>query len=281
MRWGLTADDWAERKELRRLGLPIPTRLSTYFRRHADEIYELQMREAVVRLTRDGVPDPEIGAQLGATPHEVRGWRRRAINRSINRARGRRGKAQSMLGLPSGKLSGFPPGYGPGPRASVDPDEIIDSPEAEQLRERCLFLRKSMMPYAKMAQILAITEKEARTYTYEAIEQLEKSERMNADLERRLMIEQIDQMIAAIHAPSTGLDIETGSYRSVDYRAIDRMLKLFEKKADLLGLTTPPAIDIRLKLQSLAAEGGYDIVDLEEVAREVLQNHKIRLPEFR
>jgi hypothetical protein len=31
----------------------------------------------------------------------------------------------------------------------------------------------------------------------------------------------------------------------------------------------------------LAAESGYDIVDLEEIAREVLQAHKLKLPEFR
>jgi hypothetical protein len=148
------------------------------------------------------------------------------------------------------------------------------------MRAHCLKMKKAAVPYEKMAEILGISKEEAQRYSREAIQELQKSEQLNADLERRLMIEQIDQMIAAIHAPATGENL-LGYRVTVVFEAIDRMLKLMKAKADLLGLSSPPAVDIRIKLQSIASESGYDIVDLEEIAREVLQAHKLKLPEFR
>jgi hypothetical protein len=141
-------------------------------------------------------------------------------------------------------------------------------------------MKKAAVPYEKMAEILGISKEEAQRYSREAIAELQNSEQLNADLERRLMIEQIDQMIAAIHAPATGENL-LGHRVTVVFDAIDKMLKLMKAKSELLGLYSPPAVDIRIKLQGLAAESGYDIVDLEEIAREVLQAHKLKLPEFR
>lgn len=177
-----------------------------------------------------------------------------------------------------------PPGSSPpsssAPPPSKDPDEVLDPPEVVQLRAQCLYLRKAMVPFDLMAQHLGISTAEARRYTAEAINELQRSEQFNADMHRQLMIEQIDQMIAAIHAPATGYDLK-GQRVSVVFEAIDKMLKLMRQKAELMGINQPPPMDIRFKLQQLAEEGQYDIVDLEDIARDVLQAHKLRLPEFR
>lgn len=178
-----------------------------------------------------------------------------------------------------------PPPDPPGPTTSSspppkDPDEVLDPPEVVQLRQQCLYLRKAMVPFDLMAQHLGISTAEARRYTADAINELQRSEQFNADMHRQLMIEQIDQMIAAIHAPATGYDLH-GQRVSVVFEAIDKMLKLMKQKAELMGINQPPPMDIRIKLQQLAEEGQYDIVDLEDIARDVLQAHKVRLPEFR
>lgn len=329
-----------------------------YYRRQAKAIYELQMREAVMRWTHEKVPDPDIARRLGQTVSTIKKYRRESIERSAKRAAFTRTfevPATAVSGLPSpyalpapeapksgraframkqqqrrarypraywpdgsgvgqdgGRTvpalppgstdpsdpprwssssragGGVPPTPPPPPRppgggggsSPHEPDEILDPPDIVQLRKDCLMLRKSMIPFDIMAMKLGITEQEAKRYTAEALKQLTESEMMNADLERRLMIEQLDQMIAAIHPMSTGFDLQHGQ-RPVVLEAIDRMLKLMQKKADLLGISHVPASDIRLRLQALAEEQGYDILDLEDIARDVLQAHKIRLPEFR
>lgn len=200
---------------------------------------------------------------------------------------------------PEGDKKALPSGNGERPRLESDPifdaDEapgpppgsyhsvagtVLDPPDVLQLRRDCLHLRKAMRPFSEIAEILGVSEQEARQRTAEAISELETSERLNADLERRLMIEQIDQMIAAIHPMSTGKMLNN-ERTPIVLEAIDRTLKLMKQKADLLGLSAPPAVDIRIRLQALADEGGYDIVDLEDIAKDVLTAHKIRLPEFR
>ena len=137
-----------------------------------------------------------------------------------------------------------------------------------------------MVPFDQMAELLGVTEQEARQRTAEAINAIQFSEQMNADMHRTLMIEQIEQMIQAIHAPATGKTL-SGKPTPVVFEAIDKMLKLMKQKAELLGISEPPPLDIRIKLQQLAQEGSYDIVELEDIARDVLQAHKLRLPEFR
>lgn len=282
-----------------------PKRPRGYYRAQARAIYDLEMREAIMRFTREGLSDDEIASRLGQSVPTIQQYRRRSLgmqapSRHIKPIRGllmvkttpsgsgqRGGSPTRALPLPPGRdgagaTSGrrgerSASGSKPPPSAS---GETMDSPEIIQLRRDCLRLRKAMMPFDMMAHILGVTENEARKHFAEAINELQVSEQMNVDMHRQLMIEQIDQMIAAIHAPSTGYDI-LGRRVDVVYDAIDRMLKLMKQKADLLGLSTQTAVDLRVRLQGLAEEGGYDIVDLEEIARQVLQAHKLKLPEFR
>lgn len=274
----------------------------TRHKKAADEIYDLQMREAVLRWTRAGLPDSDIAQRLGQSIPRIKRYREDAIRRATQRALDR-AKTGPVLDLSSG-CSCLPPprskdsprtptsGWGPvsgqrrlsPPRSTYVPPgvsgEILDPPEVVQLRKDCLQLRKAMVPFDQMADLLGVSEQECRKRAAEALREIELSEHANADLERRLMIEQLDQMIAGIHAPATGRKLD-GSPTMIDLGAIDRMLKLMKQKADLLGLSAPPAVDIRIRLQALADEGGYDIVDLEEIARDVLLAHKLKLPEFR
>ena len=298
-------------------------------RRDARAIYELQMREAVIRWTHERVSDAEIARRLGNGIPTIKRYRRLALERAIKRAafpptplpppkppkppprprlpkppppspddlrwertleRYRRWRKRMGYPVTTPDAEPTPPML-PVPVGASRPSEneasgggrsgtVLDPPEIVQLRKDCLHLRKAALPFDQMADLLGISEQEARQRTAEAINELQQSEHLNADMHRTLMIEQIDQMIAAIHAPATGRTL--GNERiPVVYDAIDRMMKLMKQKADLLGISDPPPLDIRLKLQQLAEEGSYDIVDLEDIARDVLQAHKLRLPEFR
>ena len=298
-----------ERKARRQMGLPVPGRRPRgYYKKQANHIYDLQMRESIIRWTVEGVSDADIAKRLGQSVATIKKYR----NLSRERSKQRAGEQSSMTtprdprsrspwpedgsptrALPPGRTTPPPPppneppsAGGSGASFNSHPSNssvigtVLDSPEQIQLRKDCLYLRKAMVPFDQMAEMLGVSEREVRVATAEALQELETSEISNADLERRLMIEQLDQMIAAIHPMSTGRTL-TQQRTPVLFEAIDRTIKLLAKKAELMGISHPPAIDIRIRLQALADEGGYDIQDLEEVARDVLQAHKIRLPEFR
>lgn len=317
-------------------------RQKKYYRKQAEAIYDLQMREAVIRLTYEGVPDRDIAKQLGQSVSTIRKYRRQSIRRA-----GRRSHEMAISGPPppvirrtvlpqppithprrltvsadyrplrawpvgtarvsspralpprggssfgSGALdpsdcgdpgaasasappaASAPPTAGPGP-TPVSGTVLEDTPEIVQLRKDCLFLRKAMIPFDKMAERLGISEQEARQRTYEALDELRTSEMHHADLERQLMLEQINEMILAVRPPAIGYD----GTRPPIFEAVDRMVKLLKQKAELMGLTNPPAVDLMIRLQAMASEGGYDITELQEIARERLAKRKIHLPEF-
>ncbi len=289
-------------------------------KRQAGYIYELQMREAVMRLRREGKSFEEIGEILHQTPGSIKRYYRWAMDLLVDRwTKGqlqdfsifgkplmdrppRRKSHVRILRLEAGGAGpralpppashqDYPPPPGPPPRGSSAPPpppppphaasgEVLDPPELVQLRKDCLTLRKAARPYDEIAELLGITEREAKRITAEALSEIQRSEYSNADMERRLMLEQLDQMIAGIHAPATGRKMN-GQPTMIDLGAIDRMLKLLKQKADLMGLSQPPAEDLRIRLQQLADDGQYDIVDLEEIARDVLAAHRSKLPEFR
>lgn len=290
-------------------------------KRQARYIYELQMREAVMRLRREGKTFEEIGEILHQPPSTIQRYYRWAMDLLIDRWTKAQLQDFSIFGKPlmdrpprrkshvriirleaggagpralpppafhqdsPPRGSSAPPPPPPGPPPPPPPPqaasgEVVDPPELVQLRKDCLTLRKAARPYDEIAELLGITENEAKRITAEALSEIQRSEYSNADMERRLMLEQLDQMIAGIHAPATGRKLN-GQATMIDLGAIDRMLRLLKQKADLMGLSQPPAEDLRIRLQQLADDGQYDIVDLEEIARDVLAAHRSKLPEFR
>lgn len=155
----------------------------------------------------------------------------------------------------------------------IDPNDVEDPEDIRVLRNACLDRRKAMMTFREMAQDLGITEAQARAHTAAALRELQDSVTSSAELERRLMVEQIDDMIRAVR-PDT---VETDGKAPV-LDAIDRMLKLMDRKAKLLGLDQAEPVDIMLKLQTIAEESKYDVTELHEIASDVLKKYRIKLP---
>jgi DNA-binding CsgD family transcriptional regulator len=262
-----------------------------YYRRQANAVYELQMREAIIRLTHAGKTDEEIARLLGQSTATIKKYRRRSMERAITHyvqhpdddPTRRDPEQPDENDATDPRRRRVPPrGAGPGPHrpgSAKSPTEILPSPDTLALRRQCLDLRKAAMPFDEMAEHLGISEQEARQYTFEALKHLQDSELSTAELERRLMVEQLDQMIAAVHAPATGRHPTLGSVPPV-LEAIDRMLRLMKQKADLLGLNQPPAVDILSRLRDMAEESKYDLLELQDIARDVLAKHRLHLPAY-
>jgi len=154
---------------------------------------------------------------------------------------------------------------------------VLDAPNIIEMRKKCLLLRKAALPFDEIADRLGITETEARSYTADALRAISASESSHAEAERRLMVEQIDDMIRAIRPNTVGYTAD-GDTAPVILDAIDRMIRLMSQKAKLLGLEQLPATDIMARLQQLAFDGGYDMVEIEDIARDVLARHKFKMP---
>ena len=289
--------------------------------RQADAVYDLQMREAIMRYTLDGYTLQEIAEKLGQSASTIRRYRGLSMERAVRRAEeaNEEDRNTRQLALP-GNHQPFPPppppsgnnrGSGPGPHrpggwkdakgqqqraiAGVilsagssktgDPDppptsgEVLDPPDVLQARQDCLMLRKAAMTFSEIAEQLGITDQQARHYTHDALKHLETSELNTADLERRLMIEQLDQMLAAVHPMATGRTINKPGQRRVPVlEAIDRMSRLLKQKAELMGISEPPSSDIMIRLQQMADEGQYEFADIMDIARDVFAKHKIPMP---
>jgi hypothetical protein len=241
------------------------------------------MREAIMRMSASGKSIPEIASVLGQTPGTIRTYRKESLEKAVR-------------GYDPGDPSQVPPpesddpipgarnvkGSGPGPHRprsskaipAIASARLTDADE-QRRRDDCLDLRKRGFDFRAMSERTGLREDECRRYTYEALRMLDESEMHYANLERRLVLEQIDQMIRAVHPYAT---TQTGNKDAPMLDAIDRMLKLLRQKAELMGLAQPQTIDVMIRLQQIAEEGNYDMLELQEIAREVFAKHRIRLP---
>jgi DNA-binding CsgD family transcriptional regulator len=262
-------------------------RYTGYYARKARAIYELQVREYVVQRRSEGASFQEIARELDLSVPTVRAYHRKSITRAVSmipfnpdtaerfdedlpyrrdRQRQRQKRAQRSS-------------QGRDADATVHTGDVLDPPDEIPLRQEALRLAKACVPYDEISARLGVSEKEARRFVNEELTKLEANELNGADLQRRLMIEQINGMIAALYAPATGDHPEKGKIAPV-LEAVDRMMKLLKQKADLIGLGQPQYEDIRIVLQALADEQQYDMLELEDIARAVLSKHRIKLPGF-
>lgn len=243
---------------------------------HPEETYDLQgdlPAEPGARAKRGPGPGPHIP---GSWKHPRSRQPRPAAPPPLKRRR--------IEDVKQGRLEPNGPDGGPAPpfvdrtlalstSVAVDPDDVLDAAETTELRMACLDLRKGMYTFREIAEKLGISEADARAHTAYALRDLQDSVTTHADLERRLMVEQIDDMIRAIRPQTIGSD----DHEPV-LEAIDRMLKLMDRKAKLLGLDQAESVDIMVRLQSLAVEGNYDMLELMDLAKDTLSKHRIKMP---
>lgn len=173
-------------------------------------------------------------------------------------------------------------GPGPGPHV-MDPErplvvydgEVLDPPDEAAFKKLAFDLRKRALPFSQIAEVTGRSENECRMAVKAVLRSLEGDELEDTALAKRMMLEQLDSMIAAITVPATGRDIN-GNPHEVAYEAIDRMVKLLGEKAKLLGLHAPQRTDINHRIEVLAQETGYDIEELREIAQDVLRAYSAR-----
>jgi hypothetical protein len=79
-------------------------------------------------------------------------------------------------------------------------------------------------------------------------------------------------MARAVSERATGVRSDGSRTEDIDLKAQENMLKILKQKADLLGLNAPQRVDIEQRIEIIAKEGGYDIQELREIARDVMES---------
>lgn len=244
-----------------------------------DALYHQEMRTHIARRLALGAAPGEIAKELKVSRKVVEGYVEQSLVRASHyeeelRNPGERDAPTYIPGYRRAKR-----GDGPGPhvagsrKAPPDPEvfegEVLDPPDEREFKRRAYDLRKRAIPFDEIAEILGRSEADCRRAVNERLRRLEQDEVQDASLAKRLMLEQIDAMIAAITVPATGRDID-GNPAPVVLEAIDRMVKLFDRKAKLLGLDAPQKVDINHRLEILAQDNGYDVEELRQIASDVI-----------
>lgn len=264
------------------------TRVRTrYHQREAAKLREAEARALVAKAqaTRPGTTRLQLKAiseQTGISRVKVKLLMDQALDRLREIGPEFRGSPRNPEDLPPrpGNTTRRP---GPGPHVHTTDEppirvfdgEIIDPPDEIAFRKLAFDLRKRALPFSQVAEITGRTEEQCRRAVKHVLRSLEQDELADTALAKRMMLEQIDSMIAAITVPATGRDID-GHAHDVAYEAIDRMLKLLDQKAKLLGLHAPQRVDLNHRIEVLAQETGYDIEELRDIAADVLKRYQTR-----
>jgi transposase-like protein len=213
-------------------------------RKRIREYKYIERRAAISRYTAMGWSTSHIANRLGVSPKIVR-----------------KSKAESLARLIARTPGGVP--------LLTAPPRLPTSSEEEQLRKTAFGLRKRSIAYGDIARHLKVEEKQVRSWVRQELARLEDEDLQDVNHARRLQLEQIEAMMAAIMTPATGRRLD-GKRVQPQYEAIDRMIKLMEMKAKLLGLNAPQVVDINNRLEIMAIEFSCDLDQLKDIARDVI-----------
>ena len=231
----------------------------------ARELYDHEIRQKIVEMrTREGLDVNVISIRLGISEKQVLKYIDRALDRHIVKEqfkKARRPLQATKIELKRKKkkkraLTG----------TVVAPAKWTDP----KFQREAFKLRQRALPLVDIAELLGCTERDVERGVTLHVQRLNESEANDVEIARRVQVEQLDAAIRAILPFSTGVS-ETGDPHALSFEAMDKLVRLLEAKAKLLGLNTPQRIDIRMRLEAIAETGQYDLQELIEIYQEVVK----------
>lgn len=142
------------------------------------------------------------------------------------------------------------------------------SPEVIQTHERrvrALDLRRNGASYRQISAALGVSASTAHEDVQVA---LRDSLAEPAEAVRKIMLERLDAMLLPLMRRATDPQLR-------DYQAVDRVLKILERQAALLGVDAPRRIDITGWLRAKALEDGLDPDLVVAGAEELIREHQL------
>lgn len=278
-----------------------------HYRQHeGQQLYNAEMRAFIALKLREGCTVKKIAAILSVAEPTVRSY----MAQSMQRATEMHSKGEDVLDMsPKERTNAdleatshrkriVKRGPGPGPHVVNSPKgerevpagssilgpiastvisgQVLLPDEEVKFQRLCFHYRKLAWPFDEIAHKVGRSEAAVRDAVRTRLAQLDAEELVSTEGRRRLMVEQIDTMIRAILPHAIG-ETADGVPVLVDYDAIDRMVKLLDRKAKLEGLDQPQKVDIRVRIEQFAEEAGYDVDEIKQIAEEVIADRARQL----
>lgn len=238
-------------------------------REAGDELKDHELRAKIIEMrTQNGFTPEYIAHKLGVSRKIVLNYIDWAI------ARFNENLKDATIQRPLGSVLVVPSKATSTKKSKTKKSKKLISParyEDIKFQREAFYLRRRAVPLAEISDLLSCTELEAERGISLYVRRLNESETTDIEIARRTQVEQIDAAMRAVLPYSTGQD-ESGNIHRLDFNAIDRLVKLMEAKAKLLGLNTPQRIDIRTRLEVIAEEGEYDLEDLLAIYQDVVKD---------
>jgi hypothetical protein len=128
-----------------------------------------------------------------------------------------------------------------------------NNPELAERRRRAVELRLEGVSYEDIAVEVGL--KSAGGAHRLVARALEASYREPADELRTLELERLDSLTRALWSKCTGEDPITGKTSKINLKAVDRAVRVMERRAKLLGLDAPVKQDITTNGEAVSTQG--------------------------
>ena len=258
--------------------LPGTDRRGVKYRQHeADELYHAEMRAEIARLRARQWGPKAIAAHLGVSRKTVVDYMATSMDRVAEAVQS--GEDPSLPDPATPRIQYRRRGPGAGPHRRGSPKSVPVAPALAPfstavalpttVHNRAWELRKRAMPFDEIGRLLGISEKEARDAVRKRLNELDQLELESTDEARTIMVAQIDDMIRAITPDAVGTDL-MGNTVPIVLEAIDRMVKLMDAKAKLLGLNKAAKVDITVRLKEWARDNNFPEDEVMSVAADVI-----------
>lgn len=145
---------------------------------------------------------------------------------------------------------------------------------SDALRYYVFKLRKEGKSYIEIQQITGVEQKLARRWVSVELSILDGDELKNRDLARRMQLERTEALLSAVWTQATRQPTEEFPQQGPDLEAARTALRILERQSKLLGLDSPPKVDIEERVRLMARRIGVDEDEVLSYAIETIQ-HKI------
>jgi len=141
---------------------------------------------------------------------------------------------------------------------------IGERTSAVERRVKAFELRKQGQSYRAIGQVLGVSHAQAQRDVVEELDRLNALTRAHAEDYRRLQLERLEDLLAAVWPAAIDGDIA----------AQGAVLRIIERQSRLLGLDAPARIDIEQRIRIAAAELGLDPDEAVAEASAILREAK-------
>ncbi len=165
------------------------------------------------------------------------------------------------------------------PNPGDDPPTAPRKVVTALVERRCIDLRAAGKPYTEIAVEVGISEDNAVDVVERVLLRTAKGTDAKADAARQLDVERLDRLVAGVWDRATGAASASdadGNYSPGQDRAVERVTKLLERRAKLLGLDAP-TLTVSLDHPKVREELNRAVGELYQLLRAALQPHPAAL----